>query len=125
VDQDQFEGLVRQLEAESERSPGAFRSKVFLISVAAHVPAGETVGDGQCARAGARRHENLRPERERQVHAPFLERARNCGILALSQIVSYTLYRWENNIRAAAALGVVGAGGLGQILYYHMGLLQF
>ena len=33
----------------------------------------------------------------------------------LPQIMSYTLYRWENNIRAAAILGVVGAGGLGQM----------
>jgi len=40
------------------------------------------------------------------------------------QIVSYTLYRWENNIRAAAVLGVVGAGGLGQMLSYHLGLFQ-
>jgi len=40
------------------------------------------------------------------------------------QIVSYTLYRWENNIRAAAVLGVVGAGGLGQLLSYHLGLFQ-
>ncbi|MBE7417643.1 MAG: phosphonate ABC transporter, permease protein PhnE [Ideonella sp.] len=42
----------------------------------------------------------------------------------LPQLVSYTLYRWENNIRAAAVLGVVGAGGLGQMLAYHMGLFQ-
>jgi len=35
--------------------------------------------------------------------------------------MSYTLYRWENNIRAAAVLGVVGAGGLGQLLSFHMG----
>eukprot|EP01038_Epipyxis_sp_PR26KG_P001737 gene1737-2462_t len=27
----------------------------------------------------------------------------------LPQLMSYTLYRWENNIRAAAVLGVVGA----------------
>jgi phosphonate transport system permease protein len=27
----------------------------------------------------------------------------------LPQIISYSLYRWENNIRAAAVLGVVGA----------------
>jgi phosphonate transport system permease protein len=40
------------------------------------------------------------------------------------QVVSYTLYRWENNIRAAAVLGVVGAGGLGQMLSYHLGLFQ-
>ena len=42
----------------------------------------------------------------------------------LPQLASYTLYRWENNIRAAAVLGVVGAGGLGQMLAFHMGLFQ-
>ena len=42
----------------------------------------------------------------------------------LPQLVSYALYRWENNIRAAAVLGVVGAGGLGQMLAFHMGLFQ-
>ncbi|MGZ8522381.1 MAG: phosphonate ABC transporter, permease protein PhnE, partial [Candidatus Binatia bacterium] len=42
----------------------------------------------------------------------------------LPQIFSYTLYRWENNIRAAAVLGVVGAGGLGQMLAFHMGLFH-
>ena len=40
------------------------------------------------------------------------------------QLLSYTLYRWENNIRAAAVLGVVGGGGLGQMLAFHMGLFQ-
>jgi len=43
---------------------------------------------------------------------------------ALPQLISYALYRWENNIRAAAILGVVGAGGLGQLLAFHMGLFQ-
>jgi phosphonate transport system permease protein len=43
---------------------------------------------------------------------------------ALPQMVSYTLYRWENNIRAAAVLGVVGAGGLGQMLKYHLSLFH-
>jgi phosphonate transport system permease protein len=42
----------------------------------------------------------------------------------LPQLISYSLYRWENNIRAAAVLGVVGAGGLGQMLAFHMGLFQ-
>ena len=42
----------------------------------------------------------------------------------LPQLISYALYRWENNIRAAAILGVVGAGGLGQLLSFHMGLFQ-
>ncbi|WP_310460372.1 phosphonate ABC transporter, permease protein PhnE [Sphaerotilus sp.] len=40
------------------------------------------------------------------------------------QWVAYSLYRWENNIRAAAVLGVVGAGGLGQMLSYHLSLFQ-
>jgi phosphonate transport system permease protein len=44
--------------------------------------------------------------------------------LILPQLVSYTLYRWENNIRAAAVLGVVGAGGLGQLLAFHLGLFH-
>lgn len=42
----------------------------------------------------------------------------------LPQLLSYMLYRWENNIRAAAVLGVVGAGGLGQLLAFHMGLFH-
>ena len=42
----------------------------------------------------------------------------------LPQVLSYSLYRWENNIRAAAVLGVVGAGGLGQALTVHLGLFQ-
>jgi phosphonate transport system permease protein len=43
---------------------------------------------------------------------------------AAPQMLSYTLYRWENNIRAAAILGVVGAGGLGQMLKFHLSLFQ-
>jgi phosphonate transport system permease protein len=44
--------------------------------------------------------------------------------LALPQWVAYALYRWEMNIRMAAVLGFVGAGGLGQMLYYHLSLFQ-
>ncbi|NYT84826.1 phosphonate ABC transporter, permease protein PhnE [Pollutimonas harenae] len=42
----------------------------------------------------------------------------------LTQWLSYTLYRWENNIRMAAVLGFVGAGGLGQMLYFTLSLFQ-
>jgi phosphonate transport system permease protein len=45
-------------------------------------------------------------------------------VQVVPQLMSYTLYRWENNIRAAAVLGVVGGGGLGQMLAFHMGLFQ-
>lgn len=44
--------------------------------------------------------------------------------LALPQCVAYSLYRWEMNIRMAAVLGFVGAGGLGQMLYFHLSLFQ-
>lgn len=40
------------------------------------------------------------------------------------QLLSYSLYRWEMNIRMATILGFVGAGGLGQILYYELSLLR-
>jgi phosphonate transport system permease protein len=40
------------------------------------------------------------------------------------QLMSYTLYRWENNIRAATVLGIVGAGGLGQMLSYYLSLFK-
>jgi len=42
----------------------------------------------------------------------------------LPQFTAYALYRWEMNIRMAAILGFVGAGGLGQILYYELSLLH-
>lgn len=31
--------------------------------------------------------------------------------------ISYTLYRFESNVRAATVLGVIGAGGIGQVLF--------
>lgn len=42
----------------------------------------------------------------------------------LPQWLAYCLYRWENNIRMAAVLGFVGAGGLGQMLYVTLSLFQ-
>jgi len=46
------------------------------------------------------------------------------GILpqAAPQCLSYALYRWEVNIRAAAVLGFVGAGGLGQRIHVAISL---
>jgi hypothetical protein len=40
------------------------------------------------------------------------------------QLLAYSLYRWENNIRMASVLGFVGAGGLGQMLYTSLSLFQ-
>lgn len=42
----------------------------------------------------------------------------------MPQWIAYSLYRWENNIRMAAVLGFVGAGGLGQMLYVTLSLFQ-
>ena len=42
----------------------------------------------------------------------------------LPQLVAYSLYRWEMNIRMAAILGFVGAGGLGQMLYFELSLFR-
>jgi phosphonate transport system permease protein len=46
------------------------------------------------------------------------------GILpqVLPQFISYTLYRWEVNIRMATVLGLVGAGGLGQRIHIAISL---
>lgn len=40
------------------------------------------------------------------------------------QLLSYSLYRWEMNIRMATILGFVGAGGLGKMLFYELSLLR-
>jgi phosphonate transport system permease protein len=41
-----------------------------------------------------------------------------------AQCLGYVLYRWEMNIRMSTILGFVGGGGLGQLLYFHLSLLQ-
>ena len=91
------------------------------------------------AGAGAAHHRRAGPavrrgDRERAGGPGFALRVRGVGEgrvflyatlpQVLPQLISYTLYRWENNIRAAAVLGVVGAGGLGQMLAFHLGLFQ-
>lgn len=48
------------------------------------------------------------------------------GVLpqAAPQFLSYALYRWEVNIRAAAVMGFVGAGGLGQRIHLAISLFH-
>ena len=46
-------------------------------------------------------------------------------VQARSQLISYCLYRWEHNLRAATLMGIVGAGGVGQELYFRLSLFQF
>jgi phosphonate transport system permease protein len=42
-----------------------------------------------------------------------------------SNLVSYSLYRWECAIRSAAILGLVGAGGLGQQIELSMRMFEY
>ncbi|WP_079434583.1 phosphonate ABC transporter, permease protein PhnE [Zoogloea sp. LCSB751] len=44
--------------------------------------------------------------------------------LVAAQWLAYALYRWEMNIRMAAILGFVGAGGLGALLYFSLSLFH-
>ena len=44
---------------------------------------------------------------------------------ALPFFVSYFLYRLELNVRVAIVLGIVGAGGIGQMLYNYINLHNF
>lgn len=45
--------------------------------------------------------------------------------ITLPVLLSYTLFRWECNMRAATVLGFVGAGGLGTQLMISMKLFQY
>ena len=48
--------------------------------------AGEIVGDGQRQARGGRRRQNMTLQQEREVLAPFLDRARTGGILVVGQV---------------------------------------
>ena len=41
------------------------------------------------------------------------------------QFLSFTLYRFETNIRAAALLGFVGAGGIGFYIQTYLRMLNY
>ena len=41
---------------------------------------------------------------------------------AKNTLISYTILRWEMNLRASTILGLVGGGGLGQMIYYNIQL---
>ena len=45
--------------------------------------------------------------------------------LALPMLLSYTLFRWECNLRAATVLGLVGAGGIGTELILSFKLFRY
>ncbi|ASJ74715.1 PhnE/PtxC family ABC transporter permease [Granulosicoccus antarcticus] len=65
--------------------------------------------------------ENLLANGSRPIIAPLWSTL----IQARSQLLSYSLYRWEHNLRAATLMGIVGAGGVGQELYLRLSVFQF
>jgi phosphonate transport system permease protein len=83
---------------------------------------------GVLGRLFAESLENASPEPARALAEsgadPSLAFAYATLPLITPQLIAYSLYRWEMNIRMAAVLGFVGAGGLGQMLYYELALLH-
>jgi phosphonate transport system permease protein len=71
--------------------------------------------------------ENVDPGPLEAIHATGAGRLKVFlyGVIpqAFPQCISYTLYRWEMNIRAATILGFVGAGGIG--LLFHKAISLF
>lgn len=83
---------------------------------------------GVLGRLFAEALENLPPEPERTLReagsGAIAAFAYGSLPLLAPQAAAYVLYRWEMNIRMATVLGFVGAGGLGQLLYFHLSLFQ-
>lgn len=83
---------------------------------------------GVLGRLFAEAIENAPPATERALRETGAGRAAAFAYATLPliwpQVVAYSLYRLEMNIRMAAVLGFVGAGGLGQMLYYALSIFQ-
>jgi phosphonate transport system permease protein len=83
---------------------------------------------GVLGRLFAEALQNARPEPERALLEAGASRSAAFFYatlpMVLPQVMAYSLYRWEMNIRMAAVLGFVGAGGLGGLLYFHLSILQ-
>jgi phosphonate transport system permease protein len=43
----------------------------------------------------------------------------------IPQFVSFTLYRWDINVRMSTLIGIVGGGGIGLLLQQYIGVLQW
>jgi len=83
---------------------------------------------GVLGRLYAESLENASPAPERALRDAGAGRAASFAYATLplvcAKAVAYALYRLEMNIRMAAVLGFVGAGGLGQLLYFHLSIFQ-
>ena len=43
----------------------------------------------------------------------------------IPQFVSFTMYRWDINVRMSTVIGLVGGGGIGYLLIQYINLLQW
>jgi phosphonate transport system permease protein len=43
----------------------------------------------------------------------------------IPQFISFTLYRWDINVRMSTIIGFVGGGGIGYLLIQYINLLQW
>ena len=105
----------------------------LLLVVVGIGPAGGTLAlalhtAGVLGRLHAETLENLDPGSANALHvngASSLATVLHATLpLALPRLASWTLYRWESNVRVAALLGLVGAGGLGQMLHVNLSLFR-
>lgn len=107
---------------------GAIAVLALSLGPAAGVLALALHTTGVLGRLFAHTLENLPPEADQALRLSGASRVGRIAYAllpqALPQWLAYTLYRWENNIRIAAVLGLVGAGGLGQQLYLALSLFQ-
>lgn len=73
--------------------------------------------------------ENIDPGPLEALHATGASRWQTIAFAIwpqiLPEVVTYTLYRWESDVRAAFVLGLVGAGGLGFELQMAMRLFRY
>ena len=77
--------------------------------------AGEIVGDGQRESRGGRRRQNMTPEQERQALAPFLNRARNGGILVVGQVRAELEARLGRSMALSSVYNLLHRHGWGKL----------
>jgi len=84
---------------------------------------------GQLGKFYAEAIENIDPGPVEALEATGAHKLQVIAYAIIPQIipefVTYTLYRWEVNVRAATVLGLVGAGGIGFELMTSMRLFQY
>lgn len=84
---------------------------------------------GSFGRLFAESFENISPEPVRAISATGASRAATAIFaflpMAIPTLAVHTLFRLEWNVRAAAVVGIIGAGGVGEALFHSMQLFFY